>query len=285
MGQICGSSSKRNSDDNHQTSLLERLFYVLGIPKVTLLEQHRMPLCIAAFPNQQYYHGKLMTRARAPCRPPRGFRWPSYDAVCFIDAFGPGEQRDRTSLYNAQEASAIADAFFWLHDGGDVESSEVVVVSFYQRQVREIRSALQHRRLRVREVTTVDGFQGSEASVVIVSTVLCNTSGQIGFAGDARRLNVAMTRACKALLIFGSRWTLTAQDGLGTWAPFFAFFDLHSWIQNTSCIAPDETKLKVLPRACSEHTAAKSTSVSPATTCQDAVLPLKPPACIAFLRA
>ena len=157
-------------------------FMFWASPKVTLLEQHRMPLCIAAFPNQQYYHGKLMTRARAPCRPPRGFRWPSYDAVCFIDAFGPGEQRDRTSLYNAQEASAIADAFFWLHDGGDVESSEVVVVSFYQRQVREICSALQHRRVRVRVVTTVDGFQGSEASVVIVSTVLCNTSGQMGFA-------------------------------------------------------------------------------------------------------
>ena len=79
-----------------------------------------MLLCIAAFSNQQYYHGRLITRARAPCRPPCGFRWPSYDAVCFIDAFVPGEQRDRTSVYNAQEASAIADAFFRLHDGGDV---------------------------------------------------------------------------------------------------------------------------------------------------------------------
>ena len=152
-----------------------------------------MLLCIAAFSNQQYYHGRLITRARAPCRPPCGFRWPSYDAVCFIDAFVPGEQRDRTSLYNAQEASAIADAFFRLHDGGDVESCEVVVVSFYQRQFREIRSALQHCCWRVREVTTVDAFQGSEAPVVIVFTVLRNTSGQIGFAGDACRLNVTMT--------------------------------------------------------------------------------------------
>ena len=140
----------------------------------------------ASLPNQQYYHGKLRTPPRAACLPPRGFRWPSNDAICFINAFGPGEERDKTSFYNAHEASAIADAIFWLHGAGDVDSSEVVVVSFYQRQVREIRSALQQRCLRVREVTTVDGFQGSEAPVVIVSTVRCNAFGHIGFAGDAR---------------------------------------------------------------------------------------------------
>ena len=232
-----------------------------------------MPLCIADFPNQQYYHGKLVTPSRAPCPPPKGFRWPSNDAICFIDAFGSGEERDKTSLYNAHEAHAIAECIYWLHHAGDVVSSDVVVLSFYQRQVKQIRCALQQQGLRIQEVTTVDGFQGSEAPVVIVSTVRCNAFGHIGFAGDARRLNVAMTRACKALLIFGSRWTLTAQDGLGTWTPFFAFFEQQSWIQKTSRIAPDESKHKVLPRAGSEHTASKSTSVSPATTCQDAVQP------------
>ena len=140
----------------------------------------------ASLPNQQYYHEKLRAPPRAACLPPRGFRWPSNDAICFIDAFGPGEERDKTSLYNAHEASAIAECIYWLHDAGDVNSSDVVVVSFYQRQVREIRSALQQRRLRIREVTTVDGFQGSEAPVVIDSTVLCNASGHTGFAVDAR---------------------------------------------------------------------------------------------------
>ena len=196
-----------------------------------------MPLCIADFPNQQYYHGKLMTPPRAPCRPPQGFRWPSDDAICFIDAFGPGEERDKTSLYNAHEAHAIAECIYWLHDAGDVVSSDVVVLSFYQRQVKQIRWALQRFRLRIREVTTVDGFQGSDAPVVIVSTVRCNAFGHIGFAGDARRLNVAMTRACKALLIFGSRWTFTVQDGLDTWAPFFAL---------STCILGCKTPLALL---------------------------------------
>ena len=127
-------------------------------------------------------------------------------------------------MYNAHEAGAIADAIHWLLKGGDVASNDVVVVSFYQRQAKEIRRLLGERKLRIRDVTSVDGYQGSEAPVVVISTVRCNVSGNLGFAGDARRLNVAMTRACKALLIFGSRWTLTAQDGLGTWTPFFQFF-------------------------------------------------------------
>ena len=46
----------------------------------------------ASLPNQQYYHEKLRAPPRAACLPPRGFRWPSNDAICFINAFGPGEE-------------------------------------------------------------------------------------------------------------------------------------------------------------------------------------------------
>ena len=87
--------SKTNLDNNKATSLFERLFHVEGVVKVTLLQQHRMPACIASFPNQQYYHGKLRTPPRAPCSPPRGFRWPSNDAICFIDEYGPGEKKEK----------------------------------------------------------------------------------------------------------------------------------------------------------------------------------------------
>ena len=74
-------------------------------------------------------------------------------------------------MYNAHEAAAIAEAIYWLLKGGDVASNDVVVVSFYQRQVREIRTVLAERKLRIRDVTLVDGFQGSEAPVVVISTV------------------------------------------------------------------------------------------------------------------
>ena len=93
-------------------------------------------------------------------------------------------------MYNAHEAQAIVDAIHWLLDAGDVASNDVVILAFYQRQVQEIRWRLRQGKLRVRDVTSVDGFQGSEAPLIVISTVRCNVSGNLGFTGDARRLNV-----------------------------------------------------------------------------------------------
>ena len=272
--------SKTNLDNNKATSLCERLFHIEGVVKVTLLEQHRMPACIASFPNQQYYHGKLVTPPRAPSSPPRGFRWPSSDAICFIDEYGPGEKKDKKTLYNQHEVLAIVDAIHWLLQSGDVVPDDVVILAFYQRQVQEICRRLWQCKMCVRDVTSVDGFQGSQAPLVVISTVRCNVSGTLGFAGDARRLNVAMTRAQKGLLIFGSRWTLTAHDGLGTWPPFFQFFEAKGWIQSTRCVAPSEAMLNVLERPLPARRDAACSRASHTTRCQDAPaekLALDPP--------
>jgi hypothetical protein len=61
-------------------------------------------------------------------------------------------------------------------------------------------------------VHTVDSFQGSEASVVLLSLVRSNKSGDVGFLSDARRLNVAVTRAQDLLLIFGDAATVSDAD-------------------------------------------------------------------------
>jgi len=58
-------------------------------------------------------------------------------------------------------------------------------------------------------VNTVDGFQGQERDIIVVSLVRSNDEGQIGFLRDLRRMNVAITRARMKLIIIGDRRTMT----------------------------------------------------------------------------
>lgn len=71
-------------------------------------------------------------------------------------------------------------------------------------------------------VNTVDGFQGQERDVILISLVRANDNGEIGFLRDLRRMNVAITRARMKLIILGDASTLTSH-------PFYA--RLHSHIQ------------------------------------------------------
>ena len=58
-------------------------------------------------------------------------------------------------------------------------------------------------------MSSIDGFQGQEADIVVFVTVRCNLQGEIGFLKDMRRLNVALTRAKTGLIIIGDQTTLT----------------------------------------------------------------------------
>lgn len=62
---------------------------------------------------------------------------------------------------------------------------------------------------RLISVNTVDGFQGQERDVIIISLVRSNDEGQIGFLRDLRRMNVAITRARMKLIILGDKQTMT----------------------------------------------------------------------------
>ena len=81
--------------------------------------------------------------------------------------------------------------------------SDIGIISPYADQVGFIKNRIDV------EVKTVDGFQGREKDVIIISTVRSNKWGNIGFLQDLRRLNVAITRAKKKLIIIGNMETLS----------------------------------------------------------------------------
>ena len=94
------------------------------------------------------------------------------------------------------------------------ERIDVGIISPYRAQVQLLRRLLMKREYfkpfrRFISVNTVDGFQGQERDIIVVSMVRSNDDGQIGFLRDLRRMNVAMTRARMKLIIMGDRATLT----------------------------------------------------------------------------
>ena len=94
------------------------------------------------------------------------------------------------------------------------ERIDVGVISPYRAQVQYLRRLLLKREYfkpfrRQISVNTVDGFQGQERDVIVISLVRSNDEGQIGFLRDLRRMNVAITRARMKVIILGNRQTLT----------------------------------------------------------------------------
>ena len=108
------------------------------------------------------------------------------------------------------------------------EHIDVGIISPYRAQVQLLRKMLKQSEFfrpyrRAITVNTVDGFQGQERDIIVISLVRDNPNGDIGFLRDLRRMNVAITRARMKLIILGSAATMTAH----------AFYKkLHEYIEN-----------------------------------------------------
>lgn len=186
-------------------------------PKVVSLlrVQYRMCDTIMQFPNREFYGGMLES---APEVKYRGILdWDT--AVEWIESQDPGyEMSDGLSRVNPAEAALTLETLqrYFEKIGKErilEERIDVGIISPYKGQIRLLRQLLKKDRYwkpfrSLITINTVDGFQGQERDVIVISLVRSNAEGDIGFLRDLRRMNVAITRARMKLILLGDRSTL-----------------------------------------------------------------------------
>lgn len=209
------------------TTIFERL--AAATETVMLTQQHRMNTQIMTFPSRSMYEGRLVAAAEVADRtladlgiaddPARSA------AVWLIDTAGKDWLEERTdfepggsnqnlptfhldpSTFNSGNAERVAAEARRLISRG-MAAGDIAIIAAYSAQARRLRDLLRHERAAGLEVGTVDGFQGREKEAVIVDLVRSNDSGEIGFLSNTRRMNVALTRAKRFLLVVADSATL-----------------------------------------------------------------------------
>jgi superfamily I DNA and/or RNA helicase len=126
----------------------------------------------------------------------------------FIDTAGAGYDEelepDGVSRRNPAEADIVGRQVQAMLDAG-LPAGDIAVIAPYAAQVRLLREQLAIDGL---EIDTVDGFQGREKEAVVISLVRSNAKGELGFLNDTRRMNVALTRARRKLIVIGDSATI-----------------------------------------------------------------------------
>ncbi|MDA1013671.1 MAG: IGHMBP2 family helicase [Planctomycetota bacterium] len=201
-----------------KTSLLERLVNLHGDAVTRRLDvQYRMHSDIMRFSSEQFYGGTLKAHESVASHLLDGI-WSvtpaeiTREPITFIDTAGSGWEEELEpeglSKRNPQEGELVLRKVQELRDAG-VKPRDIAVIAPYAAQVRWLRDQSKWGNL---EIDTVDGFQGREKEAVVISCVRSNTIGEIGFLADARRMNVALTRARRKLIVVGDSATLGGNE-------------------------------------------------------------------------
>ncbi|XP_061360518.1 uncharacterized protein LOC133304491 isoform X2 [Gastrolobium bilobum] len=199
-------------------SLFERLV-LLGHKRHLLNVQYRMHPSISLFPNMEFYDKQILD---SPSVKERSYEkhflhGDMFKFYSFINvAFGQDELDEGNSRKNMVEVAVVSEIVLDLfkESTSRKQTVSVGVISPYKAQVVAIEDALKKRfgddvdnDFSVK-VSTVDGFQGGEEDVIIISTVRYNDMGSVGFISNFQRTNVALTRARYCLWIVGNGETL-----------------------------------------------------------------------------
>lgn len=184
--------SQKAADLGLNISVLER-FLPAQFPIYFLPLQYRMPKNIADFSSSFFYENRL-----------ESFKPASENALIFFDTAGAGydeQQGDEgMSLKNEGEVQAILK----IVEMENFPHQNTAILSPYSGQIAYLRETMD----KSIRCSTIDSFQGQEEDYILISLVRSNDEQNIGFLSDYRRMNVAMTRAKKRLIVIGDSATL-----------------------------------------------------------------------------
>lgn len=194
---------------------------------VTLLKvQYRMNEQIMQFSSNYFYHGEVETAPQIKYRGILDYE----DPMMWIDTseieVGPdepsfkeqfiGENFGRVNKGEAELTLRTLEEYFQKIGKTRIldENIDVGIISPYRAQVQYLKKLIRKREFfkpyrKFISVNTVDGFQGQERDIILISMVRANDDGQIGFLNDLRRMNVAITRARMKLIILGNAQTMS----------------------------------------------------------------------------
>ncbi|KAF8086724.1 hypothetical protein N665_0614s0008 [Sinapis alba] len=201
-------------------SLFER-FVLLGHNKHLLNVQYRMHPSISRFPNKEFYGGRITdaTVVQESIYQKRFLQGSMFGSFSFINV-GRGKEEfgDGHSPKNMVEVAVIAEIISNLSKVSSERRMKVNVgvISPYKGQVRAIQERVSSLpgQLMTLNVRSVDGFQGGEEDIIIISTVRSNGNGKVGFLSNRQRANVALTRARHCLWVVGNETTLALSGSI-----------------------------------------------------------------------
>ncbi|GKC73465.1 helicase Sen1 [Tanacetum coccineum] len=212
----------------YQCSMFERL-QKAGHPVTMLTKQYRMHPEICRFPSLHFYDGNLVNGDGMSSKEKPFHKTEGLGPYLFFDIADGQELHGKNSgsLYNECEADAAVELvrFFRKSYPSEFIGGRIGIITPYRSQLSLLRSrfsaAFGSYIMDEMELNTVDGFQGREVDILVVSTVRAgateemNSRKSIGFVADVRRMNVALTRAKHSLWILGNVRTLQTNKNWG----------------------------------------------------------------------
>lgn len=206
--------SKEAAEGGLTVTLFDRLKKILPASAQTLLRvQYRMHEDIMKFPSDEFYDGKLIAdesvakhvAAELPGVAPHDL---TSRPVTFVDTAGAGYDEVWNDMLESRENKGEAElAVKLLYEllGAGMKAQDIGILTPYTAQAKLLKTLARENGL---EIGSVDGFQGREKEAIILSLVRSSEGGQIGFLSDMRRLNVAITRARRCLIVVGDSATI-----------------------------------------------------------------------------